>query len=270
MMLVKTIKAIFIVICALISAAKATTIDHRWERTAKVIAKVSHQSGEDPVILAGFISAESSFRACIKAQTSSAKGHVQFIDSTWRTMIKRYGDNYKLGKDTSVCNTYANIAMGAEYIKENRSYMEQRLKRKVTSEEVYLAHVLSPEDAVILIRTPVSYNAAKLFPKKAAANRSLFYYKNGSPRPAGKVVYLLKSKYHVNSELWAAKARSAYSDYVTTLNQAKQPKIEYTGPIPHGQCKPVTARSSQSNIPGQLPKLPPHRNKEVCDRRRFV
>src|SRR5262249_51522021 len=68
----------------------------------------------------------------------------------------------------------------------------------VTAGELYAAHFLGPKAAMSLIKaaadTP-AVSAAAMFPQAAAANRSIFYGKDGDARSVAQVMAALSSKH---------------------------------------------------------------------------
>ena len=268
---------IITVLLLVVSNVNAKTVDARWDGVSDIIARVSYESGEDPVILAGFVSAESSFRGNVKAKTSSAGGHVQFITSTWRRTVKTYGHLYGLNRNASRFDPYANLAMGAELTKQNRSIIEPVLKRRATGGELYIAHVLSPEGMLKLYRAKPNASAALLFPKAAAANKKLFYYKNGTARPVVKFKRLMTDKYYSNAKQWEAKAKASYASYV----KKKSPRmVVKTCPYIQPKVAPVEQPISLLKTARVAIKLPIPNNpaparvikedKGLTDRRRYV
>ena len=61
------------------------------------IQNASVKTGVDFSYLLKQADVESSFNATAKAKGSSATGLFQFIESTWLSMVKKYGDKYGLG-----------------------------------------------------------------------------------------------------------------------------------------------------------------------------
>ena len=153
---------------------------------------------------------ESGFQADAKAPNSSATGLFQFIDSTWLTMVQRFGDKYGVGDlaqqitvDTSGQPHVADPMvrqqildlrkdptlssdLAAEYTKLNQSEVEHAIGRKASNTDLYMAHFLGSAGASQFLKA-VQQNgnasAANLLPEAAAANPSVFYDQtSGSPR----------------------------------------------------------------------------------------
>ena len=160
------------------------------------IAKASKKTGVDFACLMQQASVESSFRADVKAKTSSATGLYQFIESTWLDMIKKHGSKHgidasaeskenllELRKDPKI-----SAAMAGEFAGENKRFLERHVKgsKEIGSTELYMAHFMGPSGAAgflnALQNNPLQ-TAADLFPKEARANPSIFYDKeSGTPK----------------------------------------------------------------------------------------
>ena len=86
--------------------------------------------------------------------------------------------------------------LGAEFTKENGAVLESYLHRPARDGELYMAHFLGSAGAVRLLRASTvapHQPASALFPRAAAANRSLFY-SGGHPRSVASLKILLQEK----------------------------------------------------------------------------
>lgn len=151
-------------------------------------------------------SVESGFRATAKAKTSSAKGLQQFIDRTWLNMVRQYGHKYGLesyaaqiiyykddyGRDTPIIenpivhrqvlemksNPRLSALLAGDFALENKTKLSCFLKKEITRTDLYIAHFLGPNDAVLFLealqKNPDG-NAAEMFPEAADANKSIFF-----------------------------------------------------------------------------------------------
>ncbi len=145
---------------------------------------------------------ESALNPTARANTSSATGLFQFIDSTWLDMVRRHGATHGLGAQAAALRQGANpetrreilalrndpeiaARMAGELARENANALQARLGRPPSAGELYAAHVMGAGGAVRLIEAAQrgAPDAAALFPREAAANRVLFYA-NGAPRSA--------------------------------------------------------------------------------------
>lgn len=193
---------------------------------------LSHGAAIDPTVINGIRQAsastqvdfglliaeaqqESGFQPDAKAPNSSATGLFQFIDSTWLTMVQRFGDKYGIGNLASQITTNAagqphvadpklrqqildlrrdptlSAELAAEYTKLNQSDVEQAIGRKANDTDLYMAHFLGSAGASQFLRAVQrngNTSAASLLPDAAAANPTIFYDKStGSPRTVSQI-----------------------------------------------------------------------------------
>ena len=157
---------------------------------------------------------ESNLNPQASAKTSSAKGLFQFIDSTWLSTVKTAGPSLGYGKlaDAITQNSDGSLsvadpamrqqisdlrndpqvsaAMAGAFTSSNAAQLSEKLGRKPTDGELYIAHFMGANGAAKLINAAsngTQTSAASLFPKAAEANRSIFYDKQGTARSASEV-----------------------------------------------------------------------------------
>jgi transglycosylase-like protein with SLT domain len=209
---------------------------------------------------------ESGFNPTASASTSSAGGLYQFIDQTWLGTLKDAGPSLGYGRfadaitkspsgqyevsDPSMRREImalrqdpaANAAMAGAFTQHNAATLAAQLGRPVSEGELYVAHFLGPGGAAKLITTAATSpqaNAAALFPSAAAANRSIFYDRQGAPRSVADVYGQLVQRYDT------ARAGPA------TLAASTAP------PRPPAEIPPVAAASAGTGDPGaKRPMLP--------------
>lgn len=159
---------------------------HAAPPVLQAIANASKSSGVDFAYLLQQAKAESSFDPSAKARTSSATGLFQFINSTWMTMVERYGEKYgidmegKTRQDILDLRKDATISsnMAAEFAGENERYLNRHWGGEAGSTELYFAHFLgAPKAASFLNARDANpeHPAAVIFPKAAKANYNVFY-----------------------------------------------------------------------------------------------
>ena len=164
---------------------------------------------------------ESSLNPQAKAQTSSATGLFQFVESTWLQVLKEegprlgYGDiAANISKNSSGDYTVADPAVKAQilemrkdpqmaadlaaaFTKSNGEYLEGRFGRRPSAGELYIAHFLGAQGAERMFNAGLQdpeQIAANLFPKQAQANRTIFY-SDGQPRTIRDVYRVLVAKH---------------------------------------------------------------------------
>jgi len=164
---------------------------------------------------------ESSLNPTAKAGTSSATGLFQFLDSTWLQVMKQegprlgyqqYADAIKTDKDGDYYIADKKLKaeilklredpqvasdMAAAYTRSNGDYLYQRFGRMPSPGELYIAHFLGANGAAKFFDAGLAnanQSAAKLFPRQASANPTIFY-DHGQPRSIKQVYQLLVAKH---------------------------------------------------------------------------
>ena len=145
---------------------------------------------------------ESSLNPTAKASTSSATGLFQFLDSTWLQVRKEQGprlgyqayadaiqvdadgDYYVadkgLRKEILALRENPAVAsdLAAAFTRSNGEYLFEKFGRMPSPGELYIAHFLGAQGAEKLFAAGLAdpnQIAAKLFPKQAKANPTIFY-----------------------------------------------------------------------------------------------
>jgi hypothetical protein len=164
---------------------------------------------------------ESGLNPKVKASTSSATGLFQFIEQTWLMTMKLSGSALGYGRyaeaiERTSSGRYtvrdpalrseilnlrkdpaANAAMAGALTQHNAARLKTRISREPTAGELYIAHFLGAGGAAKLINSAArnpGAKAADLFPRAAAANRPIFYDKQGGARSVTGVYGLLVTK----------------------------------------------------------------------------
>lgn len=137
---------------------------------------------------------ESGGNANAKAGTSSASGMFQFTAGTWQQMTKEMGKNYSL-EDRFDPKKSAEVM---EYFtSKQKGQLEKSIGREASSTDLYMSHFLGAGGAGKFINA-MNQNpnaiAADLDPKAAAANKSIFYDKQGRARTVAEVYQLMGNK----------------------------------------------------------------------------
>ena len=188
---------------------------------AYVLNSAGTKSGVDFDYLLQTAIRESSLNPSAKASSSSAVGLFQFLESTWLQVMKDEGprlgyQNYadaitetsdgdfvikdpqlkaevlKLREDPQIA---ADLA--AAFTKNNGAYLYEKFGRMPSPGELYIAHFLGPKGADKMFTAGLAdpdQIAAKLFPKQAKANPSIFY-DDGQARTIRQVYKALVQKH---------------------------------------------------------------------------
>jgi len=172
------------------------------EKIGDVIRTASKKVGVEESIMLAMAKQESGFNPNAKASTSSAAGLYQFLTKTWAGMVKTYGKNYP-ELAAGPYDPLASAIAGALYIKENGTYLKKN-NIPVNGTNIYAAHFLGPGGARILLSANPSTSAPTLMPAPAAANKNIFYKKDGTPNTVGDVISILYGKVGAAAEKYAA------------------------------------------------------------------
>ncbi len=198
------------------------------QRVDKAIASAATKTGIDFDYLVNQARVESNFNPSAQAKTSSAAGLYQFTRQTWLSTVKEHGANHNLGwasqaisKDTN--GTYrvtdpalrqtiydlrfqpeAAASMAAEFASDNQDNLNARLGGNVESVDLYLAHFLGANGATKFLeaykRNP-EISGASILPSAAAANRSIFYNRNGEARSLHEIRQNFSDAFNSTSDL---------------------------------------------------------------------
>jgi len=166
-----------------------------WSNMKDTVIGAAQMTGVDSKALAALFAVESNFVADARpinratgTPITSAAGIGQFLDGTWNEMIKKYGAKYGIAPGTPQTDPRASALLGAEYMKENIRFLSSRLKRPLTTTDVYLAHFLGPGGAVKFLTADRSEIAAKILPEAASKNKNVFYRDGGrTPLTVGEI-----------------------------------------------------------------------------------
>lgn len=148
-----------------------------WSAHRDVITSAAKRTNQPVSALAAFASIETTM-----GLSKDKKGLFQFTARTWRDQLKRNGKKYGLSINTPRTNARANALMAAEYMGENREYLERKLGRDVTISEIYMAHMLGTYGAEKILKASNSKLARNIV--VPGGNKSFFYSK-GKARTVG-------------------------------------------------------------------------------------
>jgi hypothetical protein len=151
---------------------------------------------EDYVDTVWFI--ESSRGKNMNAPTSSAKGHFQFIDSTWKGFV----DKYDLGYTAEDVFDYDKSKKVFElYTEENKKVLRRGLGREPNYTEKYLAFKLDGKNAVKLLKSSPNTTVDKVVSKAAInANKNVFLNKDGSHKKVKEVYSYFNNFFQQNKQ----------------------------------------------------------------------
>jgi hypothetical protein len=226
---------------------------------------------------------ESNLDPNAKSPNSSATGLFQFLDQTWLATLKQAGPGLGYGKyadaiTQTASGSYtvsdpammrdimalrrdpeANAVMAGAFSNANAQTLTERLGRKPTDGELYIAHFLGASGAVRLIsgaQTHPNLSAASLFPKAAAANASIFYDKSGNARSLSQVYDVLVSRHDANAtRLPAARIGTPTAPTAALAAPAAATPSAVTTPAPVPAAPPLFAAATPAAVPPAVPAV---------------
>ncbi|KMO17663.1 transglycosylase SLT domain-containing protein [Methylobacterium platani] len=171
----------------------------------ETIVRAARETEVDPVYLMALADKESSFQPSVRAGTSTAEGLFQFLTGTWLELLRNFGAKHGYATEADLIekrggtlvvlkdadrrrvlalrrDPYAASLMAGEMMKRDRSRVEQRLGRDLTTTECYFAHFLGAASAgkfMELTAEKPHQPAQASFRAAAKANRSLFFRREG-------------------------------------------------------------------------------------------
>ena len=225
---------------------------------AHVLNTAGERSGVDFDYLLQTAVRESSLNPKAKAQTSSATGLFQFIESTWLEVMKSDGPRLGYQKYADAITTDSDgdyvvadkslrqeilklredpqvaADLAAAFTRNNGAYLHQRFGRMPSPGELYIAHFLGARGAekmfVAGLDNPDQI-AAKLFPKQARANPSIFYDSDGA-RTIREVYRALVAKHGAVGTAPKVDSNFAAQQIASSPASGPQPKWPEAQPLP--------------------------------------
>tara|TARA_R110000868_G_scaffold115630_2_gene308688 strand:- start:6143 stop:7171 length:1029 start_codon:yes stop_codon:yes gene_type:complete len=208
------------------------------QQITAALQSASEKTGTDFSYLLKTAMRESSLNCNAKSATSSACGLFQFTEQSWLGTMKQDGGDLGLGRYADAItrttdgkyvvtdpaarreilalrnDPEVSALMAGAYTSQSKDSLEGRLGREVNGGELYIAHFLGAGGAGKLISgTEQNPNARadEMFPAAAAANRSIFYNRDGSARSVSEVYTNLVAKHRSTNGGGAQVAEKATS-----------------------------------------------------------
>src|SRR6185503_13805332 len=226
---------------------------------------------------------ESNLNPNAKNKGSSATGLFQFIDQTWLGTMKQSGASLGYGKYADAISRTssgryivkdaamrdqifalrkdpaANSLMAGAFANSNAKVLTDRLGRKPTDGELYMAHFLGASGASRFIRAAEANpntKAASLFPRAAHANSSIFYDRSGAARSLKQVYAGLVTRHDVigsATQLAAAKPADVVKP-AATVAALKSIPVPTARPAPVPAAPPLIQAASNSELTPKMVK----------------
>lgn len=182
--------------------------DGSWEALRDTIVAAAKMAGVDPGLMASMAYVESNFRASVKPGTSAAQGLYQFIPSTWKSMLSKYGAKYGINPATSPSDPRANALMGAEYLKENQKILENKLGRPVTGTDLYLTHFLGGGGGTRMLKAPSGDLAQNHAEASAVKANSTIFFAGSRPKTVQEIISWANKRIETDGGKYASDAKS--------------------------------------------------------------
>lgn len=197
-------------------------LDTVGARVASAIKQAADTVGTSFEYLLSTAKMESDFNPSAGASTSSARGLYQFIDQTWLGTVKEAGGQLGYGDYANAINKASSgdytvsdpamrqaimklrddpkaaSAMAAALTQSNSFQLTGMIGRRPSDAELYMAHFMGVGGAAKLIsaaQESPQASGARLFPNAAAANRPIFYDRDGRARSVSEVYSVLATRY---------------------------------------------------------------------------
>ena len=216
----------------------AAGVDSLRVRVTGAIKQAAAVTGASFHYLLATAKMESDFNPSAGASTSSAHGLYQFIEQTWLATVKEAGGQVGYGQYADAITRTASgdyvvvdpvarrpimklrddpavsAAMAGVLTQSNSFQLTGKIGRRPTDGELYMAHFMGVGGAAKLINGAVDdpqASAARMFPAAAAANRPIFYDKQGNARTVSEVYAVIAARYA--SAAGASATHSALATY---------------------------------------------------------
>jgi len=136
--------------------------------------------------------AESGGDSDVKAKTSTATGHHQFIESTWQALVTKHGKTYSL-EDRK--DPIKSLEIAKLFTEDNRRILSKALGGEPTDTQLYTAHFLGTTGAKKFLMAGPTVLANKVVDaRQVAANKNIFFDEKKKPRTVSQVYSILQKK----------------------------------------------------------------------------
>ena len=253
----------------------AAGIESLRSRVTGAIKQAANNTGASFQYLLATAKMESDFNPSAGASTSSARGLYQFIDQTWLATVKDAGGQLGYGQyadaitktssgdytvsDPSMYRSImklrddpaASSAMAGVLTQSNSFQLTGKIGRRPTDPELYMAHFKGVGGAAKLINGAVDdpqASAPKMFPNAAAANRPIFYDRQGNARSVSEVYSELTTRY-------AIAAGSSTAQTALAMYGASPPGTQVASAAPAASPVRAAAGVDTATILSQFPDV---------------
>jgi hypothetical protein len=187
-------------------------------------------------------------------QSGAALGYAKYANAITQTSSGRYAVADPAMRQEVLAlrkNPTANALMAGALANANAKVLTDRLGRKPTDGELYMAHFLGASGAARFISAAEARpnaKAADLFPRAAQANSSIFYDKQGGAKSLKQVYAGLVSRHDVIGASRLAAATSAPGATATAV-AAAAPAIDTFRDVPSATMVKTTSFTRPASTP---------------------
>jgi hypothetical protein len=176
----------------------------RQRENQNLVYRTAVSFAVDPAYFVALAGRESRFDHLAKAPTSSATGLFQFTENTWLCVLRQYGRRHGVAESQLIKRGWdgrcrvsdkhsrwrllalrydpqLNATMAALHTHDNGALLRVILGREPTSGELYAFHFFGAREGETFLRAQPDAIGARVTPRAASSNRSLFYSKSGRP-----------------------------------------------------------------------------------------
>jgi Transglycosylase SLT domain len=263
------------------SASASAGVDSPRARVAGAIKQAANSTGASFQYLLATAKMESDFNPTAGASTSSARGLYQFIEQTWLATVKEAGGQVGYGQYADAItrtssgdyvvvdpvarrdvmrlrdDPVASSAMAGVLTQSNSFQLTGKIGRRPTDAELYVAHFMGVGGAARLINTAVDdpqVPAARMFPNAAAANRSIFYDKQGNARSVADVYAVLNARYA--SAAGSSATQTALAMYGASSAASEEgARLQPASASPPARSLPATPALDSASFLSQIPDV---------------
>lgn len=241
---------------------------------AYVLNSAGTKSGVDFDYLLQTAVRESSLNPSAKASSSTAVGLFQFLESTWLQVMKDEGPRLgyqtyadaitetgdgdfvikdpKLKAEVLKLREDPQIAadLAAAFTRNNGTYLHEKFGRMPSPGELYIAHFLGPKGAEKMFTAGLAdpdQVAAKIFPKQAKANPTIFY-DDGQARTIRQVYKALVQKHEGGSAVAGADADAAFAAQQLAGDPMSPAPLAFGPNAKWPEAQPLPSRFSQDDM----------------------
>lgn len=255
------------------------------EHVARRIREAAETTGVPFDFLLAQANQESRLNPNATSKRSSATGLYQFTKGTWLDMVKQHGAEHGLERYADAITADRNgrpvvedktlrkeildlrrdpkmsALMAAEYAKDNEQYLEGRLGRQVSAQDLYLAHFLGAAGAARVlegVEDNPKRSAASSLPDAARANPDVFHEPgSGRQRSFASLYKKVLTSYDRAVDSVAGLASRSRSDLdLASLRPETRPRMQWVAVETRQQVAMAEpAITDSSTLPPPVPRF---------------